>query len=70
MTRLTLVTDDQKPHEPLDDHEININRIDSLINSLAEYEDPESPYYFLIANAIIEVVKAKYLYLAWLDEEF
>lgn len=71
MTRLRLVTDEEhSPHEPLDDHEINLNRIDALLNNLVVYENPEDPYYFLLATSISELVKAKHLYLAWLAEEF
>ena len=70
MTRLKLVENGHSPREPLDEHEINLNRIDALINSIASYEDPEDPYYFLLANALVDLVKAKHMYLAWQDEEF
>lgn len=70
MTTLKLVTEEHEPLEPLDDHEINLNRIDCLINSIADYENPsEDPYYYLIAQSIVDLVKVKHLYLAWLSEE-
>lgn len=70
MSKLTLVTDGQSQREPLDDHEINLNRFDSLINSIAQYEDPEDPYYFLLATTLVELIKAKHMYLAWQSEEY
>ena len=70
MTRLKLVSEEHEPLEPLDDHEINLHRFDALINSIAQYEDPEDPYYFLLANTIVDLVKAKHMYLAWQSEEF
>ena len=70
MARLILVTEDHESREPLDDHEINLNRFDSLIDSIAQYEDPEDPYYFLLATTLTELIKAKHMYLAWRDEEY
>ena len=57
--------------EPLGDHDINLNRLDSLVNSMALYEnDEDDPYHFLLREAIIQVIKAKQMYLAWLNEEY
>lgn len=71
MTKLTLISNEQfRPNDPLSEHDINLNRIDALINSLASYEDVEDPYYFLMASAIVDLVKVKHMYLAWIGEEF
>lgn len=70
MARLHLVKEDQPlRNDPLDDHEINLNRFDALIDSLSSYEDPDSPYYYLMATVLVDIIKAKHIYLAWIDEE-
>lgn len=70
MDRLKLVTEDHDPLELLDDHDINLHRIDCLINSIASYENPEEdPFYYLIAQSIVDLVKVKHMYIAWISEE-
>jgi len=70
MTKLYLVTENHEQPEPLDDHEINLNRIDSTIETMSCYEDMEDPYYFLLASAMLDIIKAKHLYLAWVEEQY
>lgn len=54
----------------LTDTEINLMRIDSLINNLIEYDNEECSYNFLLANALNKLLEAKMLYVAWSEEEY
>lgn len=55
---------------PLSPEDINLNRLDALIDELIQLEDEEDPYCDLIKNAVIKLISAKHLYLAWIDEEY
>ena len=69
-SHLTLIHSNKLCDQPLGDHDINLNRIDALINSIFEYQDDENDYNFLLSEALISFIKAKQMYVAWIEEEY
>lgn len=67
---LSLVSHYKLQDEELTDHDINLNRINALIDSLLEYDNPEDGSNFLLHESIIGIIKAKQMYLAWLEDEY
>lgn len=68
--KLKLIYSSKLQSEPLTDHDINLNRLDALIDSLAMYENDEDGLNFMLATALVDLIKAKQMYLAWVDEEY
>jgi hypothetical protein len=55
---------------PLSPEDINLNRLDSLIHQFIMLEDDEDPYADFMRAATLKIIEAKFLYLAWIDEEY
>ena len=70
MTKLYLVTEDHEPPDLRTIHDINLERIDLIINSFSDYEDSQDHYYFIYLDTITNLIKAKQMYIAWLYEEY
>lgn len=73
MPNLQLVkTNSTKQKLPKKQEEIDmmIERIDSVVNWMIEYDNDECSYNWLLTGALTDLVKAKSLLLAWNDEEY
>lgn len=56
--------------ESTEDHELYLERLDSIINYIVAYEDDEDAMGFLITKTLESLLTAKFFYLAWLDDEY
>ncbi len=63
--------DDDASIEPYNDHEIAINRFDSLIKQLEACAGAyDSGWDWAIQQSLNDLIKAKQLYLVWVDESY